>query len=282
MIARVFPRSVRRRLSDSTNTAIGIAILLVMLSPLYWAAVTSLKTNNQAYATPATLLPPTPTLAAYQAVLSTQGSALLSSFIIALGTVVLSLLIATPAAYALAHFRLRVTGMVLFCLLIAQTVPNIVIGTSLFKTYVHVGLMNTYPGLILADSTYSVPFAILVLRAFMLGIPSEILEAAYVDGAGELRRFVRVVLPLSTGGMLSVILFSFLFAWGDFLFALTLTSTNSIVPITLSIYTFIGLYTENWPAVMGAALFAALPAVVLLVLVQRAIKGGLVTSGLKG
>jgi multiple sugar transport system permease protein len=273
---------LRRRTSPWLNLIAAIAIVLILLSPLYWAAVTSLKTQNQTYASPATLLPPTPNFQAYAHVIQAQGHALLSSLVIAFGTALLTLIIATPAAYALAHFRFRVTGIVVLALLAAQVVPSIVIGTSLYKTYTHIGLLNTYPGLILADSTYAVPFAILVLRAFLTGIPTELLEAAAIDGAGELRRFVRVIIPLSKPGLLSVTLFAFLFAWGDFLFALTLTTTNQIVPITLSIYSYVGVSIENWPSVMAASLFAALPAAVFLIVVQRVVKGGLVSTGLKG
>jgi multiple sugar transport system permease protein len=273
---------LRRRASPWLNLIAAIAIVLILLSPLYWAAVTSLKTQNQTYASPATLLPPTPNFQAYAHVIQAQGHALLSSLVIAFGTALLTLIIATPAAYALAHFRFRVTGIVVLALLAAQVVPSIVIGTSLYKTYTHIGLLNSYPGLILADSTYAVPFAILVLRAFLTGIPTELLEAAAIDGAGELRRFVRVIIPLSKPGLLSVTLFAFLFAWGDFLFALTLTTTNKIVPITLSIYSYVGVSIENWPSVMAASLFAALPAAVFLIVVQRVVKGGLVSTGLKG
>jgi multiple sugar transport system permease protein len=253
-------------------TAIALGIVAVLLSPLYWAVVTSLKSENQMFATPATLLPPTPNLAAYRQVIATDGGAMLTSLIIAVSTAVLAACIAAPAAYALAHFRFRVTGIVIFLLLASQTVPNIVIGTTLYQTFSRIGLLNTYPGLILADSTYCVPFAILVLRAFMSGIPDELLGAARIDGAGEFRCFWSVVLPISRGGLLSVVLFSFLFAWGDFLFALTLTTTSRITPLTMAIYHYIGNYVQDWPAVMAAAVFAAIPAAIILVLAQRAIK----------
>ena len=272
----------RRRTAPWLNLIAAIVIVAILLSPLYWAAVTSLKSQNQAYASPATLLPPTPNFQAYAHVVQTQGHALLTSLLIAFGTAVLTLMIATPAAYALAHFRFRITGIIVLGMLAAQMVPTIVIGTSLYKTYTHTGLLNSYPGLILADSTYAVPFAILVLRAFLIGIPRELLEAAAIDGAGEFRRFFRVIIPLSKPGLLSVTLFAFLFAWGDFLFALTLTTTSAIVPVTLSIYSYVGVSIQNWPLVMAASLFAAVPAAVFLVLVQRVVKGGLVSTGLKG
>jgi multiple sugar transport system permease protein len=264
------------------NVAVALVIVGVMLVPLYWAVVTSLKTLQQSFASPTSLLPPTPTLSAYSEVLHTQGGALLTSFIIAIGATLLALLIAVPAAFALANFRFRVTGLVTLALLVTQTIPGIVLGTSFFKIFSDVHLLNSYPGLIIADSTYCVPFDILVIRAFMLSLPHELLEAAAVDGATLLGSLMRIVIPLSRPAILSAALFSFLFAWGDFLFALTLTTSNHVVPMSLSIYHYLGQYASQWPDLMAAAVFAAIPSAILLVLVQRAIRGGIATAGLKG
>jgi len=276
-------RSRRWTVTISGLNLVGaLLIVAVMLLPLYWAVVTSLKTLQQSYAIPSSLLPPTPTLSAYSQVLHSQGGALVTSLIIAIGATLLSLLIAVPAAHALANFRFWITGLVTLVLLVSQTVPGIVLGMSLFKIFADIHLLNSYPGLIIADSTYCVPFDILVIRAFMIGLPGELLEAAYVDGATLVGSLVRIVLPLSRPAILSAALFSFLFAWGDFLFALTLTTSDKVVPISLSIYVYLGQYTSLWPNLMAAAIFAAIPSAILLVLVQRGIKGGIATAGLKG
>jgi multiple sugar transport system permease protein len=274
----------RRRSStiSGVNLLGGLVIVAIMLLPIYWAVVTSLKTLQQSYAIPSTLLPPTPTFAAYSEVLRTQGGALLTSLIIAVGSTVLSLLIAVPAAHALANFRFRVTGLVTLVLLVTQTIPGIVLGISFFKIFADIHLLNSYPGLIIADSTYCVPFDILVIRAFMISLPHELLEAAYVDGATLLGSLVRIVLPLSRPAILAAALFSFLFSWGDFLFALTLNTSGNVIPISLSIYQYLGQYTSQWPDLMAAAIFAAIPSAILLVLVQRGIRGGIATAGLKG
>jgi multiple sugar transport system permease protein len=280
MSARRTPR--RAGAISGLNLAAGLVIVAIMLVPLYWAVVTSLKTLQQSYAIPSSLLPPTPTLSAYSEVLHSQGGALLTSLIVAVGATLLSLLIAVPAAHALANFRFRVTGIVTLVLLVTQTIPGIVLGISFFKIFADIRLLNSYPGLIIADSTYCVPFDILVIRAFMISLPHELLEAAYVDGATLLGSLVRIVLPLSRPAILAAALFSFLFAWGDFLFALTLNTSGSVIPISLSIYQYLGEYTSQWPELMAAAIFAAIPSAILLVLVQRGIRGGIATAGLKG
>ena len=211
-------RRRRKGLMSGLNLAVALVIVGFMLLPLYWAVVTSLKTLHQSYATPTALFPPTPTFAAYSQVVHTQGGSLLTSFIIAVGATLISLLISVPAAYALANFRFRVTWLVTLALLVAQTVPGIVLGTSFFKIFAGLHLLNSYLGLIIADSTYCVPFSILVVRGFMIGMPRELLEAARVDGATLLGTLLRIVIPLSRPAILTAALFSFLFAWGDFLF----------------------------------------------------------------
>ncbi|MGA3220938.1 MAG: carbohydrate ABC transporter permease [Acidimicrobiales bacterium] len=280
MTTRHNPR--RAATISGVNLVVGLVIVGVMLLPIYWAVVTSLKTLQQSYAIPSTLVPPTPTLSAYSEVLHTQGGALLTSLIIAVGSTLLSLLIAVPAAHALANFRFRVTGLVTLVLLVTQTIPGIVLGISFFKIFAEIHLLNSYLGLIIADSTYCVPFDILVIRAFMIGLPHELLEAAYVDGATLLGSLVRIVLPLSRPAILAAALFSFLFSWGDFLFALTLNTSGNVIPMSLSIYQYLGEYTSQWPELMAAAIFAAIPSAILLVLVQRGIRGGIATAGLKG
>jgi multiple sugar transport system permease protein len=126
-------RSSRRSATIAgANLVVGLLIVSIMLLPIYWAVVTSLKTLQQSYAIPSTLLPPTPTLSAYSEVLKSQGGALVTSLIIAVGSTVLSLLIAVPAAHALANFRFRVTGIVTLVLLVTQTIPGIVLGISFF------------------------------------------------------------------------------------------------------------------------------------------------------
>jgi multiple sugar transport system permease protein len=277
------PRTSRRAGAISgLNLVAGLVMVAAMLLPIYWAVVTSLKTLQQSYAIPSSLVPPTPTLSAYSEVLHTQGGALLTSLIIAVGSTLLSLLIAVPAAHALANFRFRVTGLVTLVLLVTQTIPGIVLGISFFKIFAEIHLLNSYLGLIIADSTYCVPFDILVIRAFMMGLPHELLEAAYVDGATLLGSLVRIVLPLSRPAILAAALFSFLFSWGDFLFALTLNTSGNVIPMSLSIYQYLGEYTSQWPELMAAAIFAAIPSAILLVLVQRGIRGGIATAGLKG
>ncbi|MCU1527898.1 MAG: transporter permease [Frondihabitans sp.] len=279
-VARVPGRSRRRSKARSIPfTILGIIFLAIMVFPVYWMINTSLQAT--AGAATATWFPTSLTFSGYQAAFQQQGQNFVSSMIIGLGTVVLTLLIATPAAYGLARFRMRGTRVLLLVLLVTQMIPTIVIANALYTIFNDVGLLNSYIGLILADSAVQVPFAILLMRAFMESLPPSLVEAALVDGAGDFRAFVSIVIPISRNAIVTAALFTFLGAWGDFLIALTLTSTDAIRPITLGIYNYIGSNVTNWGPVMATAVLASLPAAVLLIFAQKYIAAGALGGAVK-
>jgi multiple sugar transport system permease protein len=275
--------ATRRRLAAMAASLAALAALVVLMFPLYAVIVASFETNAQLFgASHYSFWPAVFTWSNYHVVLSQQGSHVLSSLIVAVGTALLTLAVAVPAAHALARYRFRVTALLVGGLLIAQILPSIVIANTLFLVYHRLHLLNSYPGLIIADASYAIPFGILILRAFMLGLPKDVLNAARVDGATEWRAFIRIVLPMSRSAVITVALFAFLNGWGDFIFALTMLNGNTFEPITLSIYTYIGEFSQNWGEAMALAVFAVLPAAVLLIAAQRYIAAGLTVGSVKG
>ncbi len=160
-------------------------------------------------------------------------------------------------------------------------IPAIVIANGLYSSTSSIGLLDSIPGLIIANSASGVPFGILIMRSFMLGIPPSLVEAARVDGAGLVRAFVSIVMPISRNSLITVGLFAFIFAWGDFLYALTLTTKGEIVPVTLGIYTYLGAHISDWSAVMATAMLAAMPAIILLVFAQKYISAGVNSGAVK-
>jgi multiple sugar transport system permease protein len=198
-----------------------------------------------------------------------------------LGTAAVTLALATPAAWALARLRTRLTLIVLFGLLMAQMIPGIIEANSLYALFARTRAISSYPAVILADTTIALPFAIIVMRAFMTGIPNELVEAAVVDGAGPWRIFRSIAVPLSRSALVAAALFSFLFGWGDFLFALTLNADEKKVPITVGIFRFVGQYSVDWPSIMATAVIAAIPATVLLIVAQRYVAAGLTDGAVK-
>ena len=252
-----------------------------MLFPVYWMINVSLTQSQNLRKDPPNFFPVDGTLEGYRAVLSQQLPFLGTSLLIGIGTVALTLLLAAPAAYSLAKLRPRGGGVLSFVLLIAQMIPAIIMAMGFYAIYLNLGILNTWWGLIIADSTIAVPFGVLIFTAFMSGIPDELLQAATIDGAGHLRTFWSVVLPVSRNSIVTVSLFAFLWAWSDFIFATTLDGGGDLQPITLGIYRYIGNNNQQWNAIMATAVVASIPAAVLLVVAQKYVAAGVTAGAVK-
>ena len=274
------PTTAAPRRSTRT-TVIGVVLTAVMLFPVYWMVNVSLTPQKDMRKSPPDLLPLHPTFSGYQAVFRDQGPYLLTSLLIGLGTVALTLLISAPAGYALAKLRPRGGGVLSVVLLVAQMIPGIVMAMGFYGIFLDAGLTDTWWGLVVADSTIAVPFGVLIFIAFMSGIPGELTAAARIDGAGPIRTFWSVVLPVSRNAVVTVSLFSFLWAWSDFVFANTLDGSGTMRPITLGIYHYIGNNNQEWNAIMATAVVASLPAAVILVLAQRYVAAGVTAGAVK-
>ncbi|HEU0256360.1 MAG TPA: carbohydrate ABC transporter permease, partial [Microbacteriaceae bacterium] len=249
--------------------------------PVYWMVNVSLTSETNMRKDPPDLIPIGGTLHGYEVVLQQQLPFLGTSLLIGLGTVVVTLVLAAPAAFSLAKLRPRGGAVLNFVLLIAQMIPAIIMAMGFYTIYVRLGLLDSVWGLIIADSTIAVPFGVLIFTAFMIGIPDELLQAARIDGASTWRTFVSVVLPVSRNSIVTVSLFSFLWAWSDFLFANTLDGGGNLKPITLGIYAYIGNNNQQWNSIMATAVVASIPAAVLLILAQRYVAAGVTAGAVK-
>ncbi|WP_370128145.1 carbohydrate ABC transporter permease [Streptacidiphilus sp. EB103A] len=252
-----------------------------MLFPVYWMLNVSLTRDQDMRRTPPNWLPVHGTLEGYRAVLHQQLPYLGTSLLIGLGTVTLTVALAAPAGYALAKLRPRGGGVMSFVLLVAQMIPGIIMAMGFYTIYLKLGMLQNIGGLIIADSTIAVPFGVLIFTAFMSGIPDELMQAARTDGAGTLRTFWSVVLPVSRNAVVTVSLFAFLWAWSDFVFANTLDGGGANEPITLGIYHYIGNNNQQWNAIMATAVVASVPATLMLILAQRYVAAGVTAGAVK-
>ncbi|HEY5455285.1 MAG TPA: carbohydrate ABC transporter permease [Acidothermaceae bacterium] len=263
------------------KTGIGLLLTALMLFPIYWMINVSFTRDQDIRKSPPNWIPIPGTLEGYRAVLHQQGPYIATSIVVGLGTVVLTLLLAAPAGYSLARLRPRGGGVLSFALLIAQMIPGIIMAMGFYAIFLNFKVINTLPGLIVADSTLAVPFGVLIFTAFMSGIPDELLQASRIDGAGYLRTFRSIVLPVSRNSIVTVSLFAFLWAWSDFIFANTLDSGGKHLPITLGIYHYIGNNDQQWSAIMATAVIASIPATILLVIAQRYVAAGVTAGAVK-
>lgn len=258
-------------------TALTVAILIVYLFPVYWMLSASLQ--PEANSTDTAWFPPAPSLGGYEQAFADGGlDGLRVSIIAAVGSVLLTLIIAVPAAYSLSRLRSRAVSLGLIILLLAQMIPSIVLANSFYAMFNTWGALNSYAGLILANATAGIPFAIILLRSFMLRLDTEVIEASTLDGLGPVGSLWRIVVPLSRNAIITAGVFTFLFAWGDLLFGLTLVTQRDMYPVTVLIYSLANSNMNTWAATMGASLVASLPALVLVLAAQRYVKEGVIAG----
>lgn len=268
----------------SGATFIAILSTILFLFPVYWMVITSIKPINELFAKPPTLFPNNPTFEPYiknfiesQAMLGYIGN----SFIISIGTLLLTLLLAAPCAYALARLEIKGKTLILLFLLSAQMLPNIMLAMPLFILFSQINLINSFTALIVANTIFALPFAILVLRPYFLSVPSGLEGAAAIDGCNKFSTFWRIILPLVRPGLLTVGAFCFLFAWGDFLFALVLTTSEEYRPLTLGLYQFTGEYGIEWNNLLAVATIGAIPIILIFMTLQKYIVSGITSGSMK-
>lgn len=275
------PAGVSRR---QALTVAGIAVTIVYLVPVYWMVITSFKEAGDIFASPPDLVPLPPTIESYaRAVFDDADIArgLANSAIIAVGTTLVTLLVALPAAYALARLRIRFLGAILLLFLVVQMVPSVNLALPMFILFSSAGLVNSYIGLIIANCALAIPLAVTILRPYLLSVPGEIVEAAKIDGCTEFSAFRRVALPVSTPGVITVAVVSFLGAWGEFVFGLALATDEAFQPVTVVLSGITNSFGTRWNDLMAVSAVIAVPVFLAFAFLQRYVVAGLTEGATK-
>lgn len=271
---------------DFGKQIINIAAFLLVLSyavPYVYLVMTSLKPPADVQQIPPSFFPNRITFENFQSVLATPSlpKAFANSLIVAVLTTVLSLVLSVPAAYVATQYRRRITMVFLMFALITRMVPAVSLGVPLFTLLKSLGLLDTTLGLVLAHTSNAVPLALLLMAAFFEGIPKELEEAARMDGCTRFMAFIKVILPVMRSGISITALFSFIASWNEFLYALLLTSENSkTAPIVIAEYN--SVYGLAWGPMTAAAVLYSLPVILVTLLLQKQIIGGLTFGAVKG
>jgi multiple sugar transport system permease protein len=272
---------------------LGLAATVIYMLPLFWMVSTSLKPPEEVFMKPPLLWPTVIQTEGYRQVLGLPSGRpeiyinavvyLRNSLIIATATTVLTLIMAVPAAYAISRFKFRGQSAFMLFLLTAQMLPSVLLVIPLFVLFSQMGMIKTIPTLsvILADTALALPFAIIILRTSFIQIPMAIEEAAWIDGGTRLQVLWYIVLPLIRAGIVAVSVFSFLVAWGEFVFALSFLSQPELQPVSIGVFQFIGMYKTQWDSMMAFAAMVAIPAIVAFLLLQRQFISGLTSGSVK-
>jgi multiple sugar transport system permease protein len=263
-------------------------IVLWSLVPLYWALNTSLQTDAQVAAKPAHYVPPSPTLGNYRTLLGGADEipdairqSTVNIFIECGAATIVTVVLATLAAYAFARMTFRGRTVLFYAVLATMAFPAYTTLIPLYRIMSTFGLVNTYTGIVLVYVSGFLPLATWILYAYMNGLPRAIEEAAQVDGASRMRVLWHVVLPLARPGIISTAIITFLFAWAQFLFPLVLSSDLSTQPLTVVIAALQGRHVVPYSLLSAAGVFAlAVPAVIAMTL-NRYIVSGLLSGSVK-
>jgi multiple sugar transport system permease protein len=260
------------------------AIIVFCLFPFYWLINISLK--NGPDLSSGHFYPPHPTLANYKSIFQNNDftHALLNSAIVSLVTTALALVVGSFAAYALARLRFKGKKLLLGLVLSVTTFPAIAIAAPLFKLWTDIGIYNTYEGLIIPYLAFALPLAIYILVSFFSEIPKDLEEAALVDGATRFQAFTKVVIPLAAPGLATAGILTFIFAWNEFLLAITLTSSSSARTVPAAIAFFTGSTEHEQPlgTISAASVVISVPLIFLVLFFQKRIVAGLTAGAVKG
>ena len=263
------------------RTAGGLLITALLLSPLYWVLAGSFMLPRELFSPTFHLWPREFAFQNWTTALARLAPHLKNSLIISTMTAAVTVAIAAPAAYSMVWLKPRGKGVLFSCMLTSQMLPAIVFVIPLFILFSRLNVVNTLPGLVLADLTFTVPFALIMLRAYLADFPYELVEASLVDGANQFQAFLVVVLPIMLPGIVTIAIFSFLIPWGDLIFALSLMTDTALQPLTVVLYKAVGQYGIDWTFLLPGSILTAIPAVLFAIGASRFILAGLTRGALR-
>ena len=278
------PKSGRSRpgLSVGAFCALLVAALFAGL-PILWMASSAFKTNGEMFASPPQLITANFSFDAFTAILSDPVKVrfFVNSYVIAGAVTVLTLFVGILAGYGFSRFDFPGTRALNMVIVSIQAVPPITLLIPYFGLMVALKLYNTYPGLILTYMVFTLPYAIIMLTGYFNTLPKELDEAVRVDGAGSWTALWRVLVPIAVPGLVSVGIYTFMIAWNEFLFALTLTRTEDMRTVPIGIQLLMGQHSYEWNQMMAMSVMGCLPVLLLFLFFQRYFIGGMTAGAVK-
>jgi len=280
IVTAPYAAAMRRR---AIRTAINAVIALFALLPILWGFFSSLKPADRIVEFPPRLLPETPTLEHYRRIFADQAAYFIAnSLAVSAASVLLTLALGAFAGYAIARFRFRGRDGLMMATVAIMSIPIASLLVPTFTLLSAAGLTDTRLGLVLLYAAYQLPVVVWMLYGYFLSLPVEIENAARVDGCSPMRTLWKVVLPLSKPGLIAAGLFVLVFAWNDFVVAVTMTSSEAARTFPVAIYFYLGFYGREWGPLLAASIVSIVPIVAIFVFLQRHFVSGLTGGGVKG
>jgi multiple sugar transport system permease protein len=251
--------------------------------PVLWMLSSSFKSNTEIFEYPPRLFTESFSFDAYVAILTDPEKVrfFINSYVVSLSVTALTLVVAILAAYAFSRFEFRFKRPLNMIIVSVQAVPPITLLIPYFGLVVTLGLYNTYPGLILTYMVFTLPYAIIMMTGYFNTLPRELDEAVRVDGAGSMTALWRILVPIAVPGIVSVGVYTFMIAWNEYLFALTLTKTQDMRTVPIGIQLLMGQHSYEWNEMMAMSILGSIPVLVLFLFFQRYFIGGLTSGSVK-
>jgi len=267
---------------------VGVAVGLLLGAsfaglPVLWMLSGSFKSNTEIFEYPPRLITDAFSFQAYVTIFNDPEKIrfFINSYVVSGVVTMLTLLIAIMAAYAFSRFDFPFKKLLNMIIVSVQAVPPITLLIPYFGLMVTLGLYNTYAGLILTYMVFTLPYAIIMMTGYFNTLPRELDEAVRVDGAGSWTALWRILVPISVPGIVSVGIYTFMIAWNEYLFALTLTKTNDMRTVPIGIQLLMGQHSYEWNEMMAMSILGSIPVLALFLLFQRYFIGGLTSGSVK-
>lgn len=264
--------------------AVLLAIsLVIVLFPIMWMVFASIRPVSETFGTPPAWIPREISFEAYEEIFfdPRQQRYQVNTYIIALSTAFLSVGLGSLAAYGFSRFRIRGAGFILLAILAVQMLPGVSIIIPFYNMARRAGIWDTYLAMILADTAFALAISIWLLKGYIDSIPTDLEEAAMVDGCNRFQAFYKIVLPLLAPGLVGTATFAFLYAWNDFVFATILRAGHELMPMTVAIGNFFTSHSRDWNSIMALNTMSTLPLVAIFVFLQRWVIQGMTAGAVK-
>ncbi len=275
---------------QTRRVAAKIAVLVALVLgaayaalPVVWMLSSSFKQNTDIFASPPELIPSRPTFEAYTAVFTDPVKVrfFINSYFVSLSVTALTLLVAVLAAFALSRYEFPLKKTLNVIIVSVQAVPPITLLIPYFGLITVLRLYNTYQGLILTYMVFTLPYAIIMMTGYFNTLPRELDEAVKVDGGSSWTALWRVLVPISVPGLVSVGIYTFMIAWNEYLFALTLTKTPDMRTVPIGIQLLMGQHSYEWNQMMSMSILGSIPILLLFLFFQRYFIGGMTAGAVK-